>query len=456
MYKHLLVPVDESELSIANVGEAVKLARSFATPAKVTFFHATADYAASGEGSRAKAHMQDKLHRAPLFSEGSGLTVREMKPDEYRERVLGQSRALLAKACAAAADLVAFDTHSILSDQPAEAIVKAAKDCGCDLIVMASHGRSGLRALLSPSVSTKVIRQAGVPVLVTRTESTDAHVEASRATALIQDEHRSLAAVIYGMKRRVAEARSGAAGLDREGFERLLQYIHDFPEKRHHPKEEQSLHRLLREHGDRGRELMHTLEGQHLKEYELAAALQGAWAACGAGAAGVDPQLVALDQARRVSGRPRLGAHTAGGGIVAAAGATGAHARRLEGSCRDLRGQQGPRLRRMVAGRLPPSLHPGGQHGHAAAGGDGQGRLKPPRTGISGSRYGGWAASAGARLGPLSSVGPTDVSLHMRAGVSAHRRRCAFRHMTPRPAPISPSRSRLATKGGPPALPGWQ
>jgi nucleotide-binding universal stress UspA family protein/hemerythrin-like domain-containing protein len=297
MYKHLLVPVDESELSIANVGEAVKLARSFATPAKVTFFHATADYAASGEGSRAKAHMEDKLHRAPLFSEGSGLTVREMKPDEYRERVLGQSRALLAKACAAAADLVAFDTHTTLSDQPAEAIVKAAKDCGCDLIVMASHGRSGLRALLSPSVSTKVIRQAGVPVLVTRTESTDAHVEASRATALIQDEHRSLAAVIYGMKRRVAEARSGTAGLDREGFERLLQYIHDFPEKRHHPKEEQSLHRLLREHGERGRELMHTLEGQHLKEYELAAALQGAWAACGAGAAGVDPQLVALDRA---------------------------------------------------------------------------------------------------------------------------------------------------------------
>jgi len=298
MYKHLLVPVDDSALSIANVGEAVRLARSFAAPAKVTFFHATADYAASGEGSRAKAHMQDKLHRPPLFSEGSGLTVPEMNPDEYRERVLGQSRALLAKACAAAAAAqVAYDTHSMVSDQPAEAIVKAAKDCGCDLVVMASHGRSGLRALLSPSVSTKVIRQAGVPVLVTRAESTDAHVEASRATALIQDEHRSLAAVLYGMKRRVAEARSGAAGLDHEGFGRLLHYILDFPEKRHHPKEEQSLHRLLREHGDGGRELMHTLEAQHLKEYELATALQQAWAACGAGASGVDPHLATLEQA---------------------------------------------------------------------------------------------------------------------------------------------------------------
>ena len=298
MYKHLLVPVDESELSVANVGEAVKLARSFSAPAKVTFFHATADYAASSEGSRAKARMQDKLHRAPLFSEGSGLTVREMNPDEYRERVLGQSRALLAKACAAAAAVqVAYDTHTTISDQPAEAIVKAAKDCGCDLIVMASHGHSGLRALLSPSVSTKVIRQAGVPVLVTRTESTDAHVEGSRAIALIQDEHRSLAAVIYGMKRRVAEARSGACGLDHEGFGRLSQYIREFPEQRHHPKEEQSLHRLLRDHGGRGRELMHTLEAQHLKEYELGAALQQAWTACGAGASGVDPQLAALERA---------------------------------------------------------------------------------------------------------------------------------------------------------------
>lgn len=298
MYKHLLVPVDESELSIANVGEAVKLARSFSAPAKVTFFHATGDYAASGEGSRAKARMQDKLHRVPLFSEGSGLTVREMSPDEFRERVLGQSRALLAKACAAAAAAqVAYDTHSSISDQPAEAIVKAAKDCGCDLIVMASHGHSGLRALLSPSVSTKVIRQAGVPVLVTRTESTDAQVEGSRAIALIQDEHRSLAAVIYGMKHRAAEARSGATGLDHEGFGRLMKYLHDFPEQRHHPKEEQSLHRLLREHGDRGRELMHTLEAQHLKEYELSAALHKAWAACGAGASGVDPQLAALEQA---------------------------------------------------------------------------------------------------------------------------------------------------------------
>lgn len=296
MYKHLLVPVDESELSVANVGEAVKLARGFAVPARVTFFHATADYGASDEGSRAKAQMRDR--RAPLFAEGTTMRVPELTPAEYRERVIGSSRALLAKACAAAAAAgVAYDTHSVISDQPAEAIVKAGRDCGCDLVVMASHGQSGLRALLSPSVATKVMRQAGMPVLVTRTEGTDTQVEASRAIALIQDEHRSLAAVLYGMRRRLNDATTGTAGLDREFFGRLVGYVQNFPERRHHMKEEEGLHRLLREHGDQGRELMHQLEAQHLGEYRLADAVHEAWSACANGAIGADPALAALQQA---------------------------------------------------------------------------------------------------------------------------------------------------------------
>lgn len=298
MYQHLLVPVDDSELSVANVGEAVRLARSFAVPAKVTFFHATPDYGASVEGSRAKAQLQDRLRRAPLFAEGTTIRVPELSAEEFRDRVLGSSRALLAKACAAAAAAqVAFDTHSSVSDDPADAIVRAAKETGCHLIVMASHGRTGLRALLSPSIATKVTRHAGVPVLVTRTEGTDAQVEASRAIALIQDEHRSIAAVIYAMKRRAAEARDGIAGLDHEFFGRLVAYAQEFPEKRHHAKEEESLHRLLRDRGGEGRELMHRLEAQHLAEYKLAAALRRAWEACGQGAGGVDPAVARLVEA---------------------------------------------------------------------------------------------------------------------------------------------------------------
>lgn len=305
MFRHLLVPVDDSDLSVINVGQAVKLASSFDPPAKLTFFHASADYAASAEGSQARARLTDKLHRLPVLSEGSGLPVSELSAAQYSERVLGQSRALLAKAgAAAAAAKLPFDTHNVISDRPAQAIGQAAKDCRCDLIVMASHGRSGLRALLTPSLTAQVMRLSSLPMFVTRSESVDQQLDASHAIALIQDEHRSLAAVLHGLKRRVDEARSGATPLDHASFGRLLQYVHDYPEKRHHPKEEQSLHRLMRERGDRAHDLLQQIEGEHLREYELVTQVQTAWARCADGVNGAEGPLVQLDAALA-----RLSAH---------------------------------------------------------------------------------------------------------------------------------------------------
>jgi nucleotide-binding universal stress UspA family protein/hemerythrin-like domain-containing protein len=298
MFKHLLVPVDGSDLSVINVGEAVKLARSFDPPLRLTFFHALADYAASDSGLRVQGLQQDRLQRAPVFAEGLSVAAAVLNDEEFHQRELGESRALLAKACAAAAAAqVPHDTHSAVSDHAAEAIVKAAADCGCDGIVMASHGRSGLGALLTPSVATKVMRLARLPLLITRSMANDTQVEASRATALILDEHRSLAAVLQGLRRRIDDARSGAERLDRGVVGALLRYIHDYPEQRHHPKEESSLHRLLRQRGDRGRDLLHQLEAQHLHEYQLAAELQLACDACPDRASGDDPALLRLDAA---------------------------------------------------------------------------------------------------------------------------------------------------------------
>ncbi len=77
----------------------------------------------------------------------------------------------------------------------------------------------------------------------------------------------------------------------------LLRYVHDYPEQRHHPKEESSLHRLLRQRGERGRDLLHRLEAQHLHEHQLAAELQAAFDACADRASGDDPALVRLDAA---------------------------------------------------------------------------------------------------------------------------------------------------------------
>ena len=50
----------------------------------------------------------------------------------------------------------------------AKGIVDTAKELGADLIVVGSHGRSGLARLMLGSVATKVVAESTIPVLVTR------------------------------------------------------------------------------------------------------------------------------------------------------------------------------------------------------------------------------------------------------------------------------------------------
>ena len=52
--------------------------------------------------------------------------------------------------------------------QPWQAIIKSAKKRRCDLVVMASHGRRGLSAIVLGSETTKVLTHSKVPVLVCR------------------------------------------------------------------------------------------------------------------------------------------------------------------------------------------------------------------------------------------------------------------------------------------------
>ena len=54
------------------------------------------------------------------------------------------------------------------SDSPWEEVIKIAAEQGCDLIVMASHGRRGVSALLLGSETTKVLTHSKIPVLVCR------------------------------------------------------------------------------------------------------------------------------------------------------------------------------------------------------------------------------------------------------------------------------------------------
>jgi nucleotide-binding universal stress UspA family protein len=78
------------------------------------------------------------------------------------------AKALGAVEKAAKAAGVTVRLEKVLGDFPADAILATAKRRKCDLIVMASHGRSGLKAVLLGSETQKVLAHATVPVLVHR------------------------------------------------------------------------------------------------------------------------------------------------------------------------------------------------------------------------------------------------------------------------------------------------
>ena len=63
---------------------------------------------------------------------------------------------------------VSCDTDYVTSSHPYEMIIQAAEKKGCDLIMMASHGRRGVQALLIGSETQKVLTHTKIPVLVFR------------------------------------------------------------------------------------------------------------------------------------------------------------------------------------------------------------------------------------------------------------------------------------------------
>ena len=85
----------------------------------------------------------------------------------YVELRKEQAKSVLDGAANAAKKAgVSCEIIQVENEQPHQAIIAAAEDKGCDLIVMSSHGRSGLSKLLIGSVTNKVLTQAKIPVLV--------------------------------------------------------------------------------------------------------------------------------------------------------------------------------------------------------------------------------------------------------------------------------------------------
>jgi nucleotide-binding universal stress UspA family protein/hemerythrin-like domain-containing protein len=256
MYRHIMVPLDDSPLAIETVNQAVLLARSLG--AKVTFFHAQSDYGASSIGA----------------------LERVMAPSAFNEHMAGEARAILAKAeTVARAAGVPYDSAVTVSDRPHEAILTAAEARGCDLIFIASHGRRGIKGLMLGSQTQKVLQQATLPVLVSAVESNLPASESAAPLAIIRDEHRSLAAVVHGLEFLVREARANGVPPSFPLLRAMLHYIKAFPETLHHPKEDTYLFRKLRERTHEYDATLDELERQHVEGHELVEGLERSIAA---------------------------------------------------------------------------------------------------------------------------------------------------------------------------------
>jgi nucleotide-binding universal stress UspA family protein len=144
MYKRILVTTDGSELSAKAVQTAVAVAKL--TNAALTALSVKEPFPYSA--------------------------ISEMQPVPPQEFYDAQERVAAGRVKeavdASQAAGVACQGFTVEAVHPWEAILDHAKTQGCDLIVMASHGRRGLSALLLGSETQKVLTHSTVPVLVVR------------------------------------------------------------------------------------------------------------------------------------------------------------------------------------------------------------------------------------------------------------------------------------------------
>jgi len=90
-------------------------------------------------------------------------------PDEYKKRVATLTgKYLKAAKDAATAAGVACEVVQVEHEHPYETIIDTARKRGCDAIVMASHGRRGVSAVVLGSETVKVLTHSNIPVVVVR------------------------------------------------------------------------------------------------------------------------------------------------------------------------------------------------------------------------------------------------------------------------------------------------
>ena len=146
MYRHILIPTDGSELAHKAVIHGLSLAKSVG--AKVTALTVEPSFNVYGVPASKVYQM------SAAFAEHA---------DQANAHA---AKTLSGVADAAKAAGVPCEILQTIHDHPYQAIVATAKEKGCDLIVMASHGRGGIAAVVLGSVTTKVLTHTAIPILV--------------------------------------------------------------------------------------------------------------------------------------------------------------------------------------------------------------------------------------------------------------------------------------------------
>ena len=148
MYKHILIATDGSELADHAVTTGLSLAKSVGAKVSVIVVEAPFNVFSVPESRSRQMNEEFSKHAAHIKRHATGVIDRA--------------------ADAAKAAGVPCNGIQVEHEQPYQAIINAANDNQCDLIVMASHGRSGLSAVLLGSVTNKVLTHTKTPVLVYR------------------------------------------------------------------------------------------------------------------------------------------------------------------------------------------------------------------------------------------------------------------------------------------------
>ena len=144
MFKRILVPTDGSDITTKAVNTAIDLARADAGQMFVISVKEPFPYSAISE-------------------------MQPVPPQEFydaQERIAAGRVKSVADAAKAAG--VACSGHTVEALHPWEAILDHAKAEQCDVIVMASHGRRGVAALLLGSETQRVLIHSTLPVLIVK------------------------------------------------------------------------------------------------------------------------------------------------------------------------------------------------------------------------------------------------------------------------------------------------